>query len=34
MEGYSQDQVNVLLYVGVYLFIIFGMIWSYSKPKK
>jgi hypothetical protein len=34
MEGYSQDQVNVLLYVGVYLFIIFGMIWNYSKPKK
>jgi len=33
MENYTTEQINVILLIGVYLFIVAGLIWSYSKPK-
>ena len=34
MEAYTPEQLNILVLVCVYVFIIGGLIWSYSKPKK
>ena len=34
MENYTSEQLNILLLVGVYIFVVSGLIWNYSKPKK
>ncbi len=34
IEPYTTEQLNILLLVGVYMFIVGGLIWSYSKPKR
>jgi hypothetical protein len=34
METYTTEQINIILLVGVYLFVVGGLIWSYTKPKK
>jgi hypothetical protein len=34
MEAYTTEQINIIILVGVYLFVMGGLIWSYTKPKK
>ena len=34
METFTTEQVNTIILLGVYLFIIGGLIWGHSKPKK
>ncbi len=34
METYTTEQVNVIILVGVYVFIVGGLMWKMSKPKE
>lgn len=34
MEFGTPSQVNIFVYVAAYLFVIAGLIWSATKPKK
>jgi len=34
MESYTTEQLNILILVGVYMFIVAGIIWKMSKPRK
>jgi len=33
MEAYTTEQINIIILVGVYMFIVGGIIWKMSKPK-
>jgi len=34
MEFGTPSQVNILVYIGVYIFIVAGLIWVATKPNK
>jgi len=33
MEAYTTEQINIIILVGVYMFIVGGIMWKMSKPK-
>jgi len=33
MEAYTTEQINIIILVGVYMFIVGGIMWKMSKPR-
>lgn len=33
MEAYTTEQINLIILVGAYIFIMGSLVWSYSRPK-